>query len=46
MQKKQLHIETLEAIKKRNTEIINEERLRFSQKFNNIEEESDELKNK
>lgn len=46
VQKNKLHLETVDALKKRNNEIINEERLRFSQKINSIEEESDELKNK
>lgn len=46
LQKNKLHLETVEALKKRNNEIIDEERLRFSQNINKIEEESDELKNK
>lgn len=46
MQKNNLHLETVDALKKRNNEIINEERIRLSQKLNSIEEESDELKNK
>ncbi|XP_022173956.1 girdin-like [Myzus persicae] len=45
VQNKKTHLETLEALKKRNIEVINEERLRCTQKINHIAEESEELKN-
>ncbi|XP_008178852.1 protein PFC0760c [Acyrthosiphon pisum] len=44
-QNKKSHLETVEALKKRNIEVINEERLRCTQKINHIAEESEELKN-
>lgn len=43
-QKNKLHLETIESLKKRNLEVINEERLRCSQKINQIAEESADLK--
>lgn len=46
VQNKKSHLETVEALKKRNIEVINEERLRCTQKINHIAEESEELKNK
>lgn len=46
MKKNKLHLETLEALKKSNVEVINEERLRCNQKINNIVEETNELRNK
>lgn len=46
VQNKKSHLETVEALKKRNIEVINEERLRCTQKINDIAEESEELRNK
>jgi len=46
VQNKKSHLETMEELKKRNIEVINEERLRCTQKINHIAEESEELKNK
>jgi len=46
VQNKKSHLETVEAFKKRNIEVINEERLRCTQKINDIAEESEELRNK
>lgn len=46
VENKKLHLETVEELKRRNIEIINEERLRCSEKINNIVEEAEELKNK
>jgi len=46
VQNKNSHLETVEALKKKNIEAINEERLRCTQKINQYEEESEELKNK
>lgn len=40
------HLEYVESIKKRNIEIINEERLRSTQKINRNEVEIEALKNK
>ncbi|KAF0766335.1 interaptin-like [Aphis craccivora] len=45
VQNKKLHLETVEELKRRNIEIINEERLRCTEKINNIVEEAEELKN-
>ncbi|KAE9524273.1 hypothetical protein AGLY_015312 [Aphis glycines] len=45
VENKKLHLETVEELKRRNIEIINEERLRCSEKINNIVEEAEELKN-
>lgn len=45
-QKNKLHLETVEALKQRNIEIINEERSRCNQKINHIVEETDNLKQK
>ncbi|CAI6371664.1 unnamed protein product [Macrosiphum euphorbiae] len=45
VQNKKSHLETVEALKKRNIEVINEERSRCTQKINHIAEESEELKN-
>lgn len=44
IQKNKLHLETVDALKKSNIEIINDERLRFSQKVNRVVEETEELK--
>lgn len=43
-QQNRLHLETVDALKKNNFEIINDERLRFSQKVNQVVEETEELK--
>jgi len=44
-QQNKLHLETVDALKKNNFEIISDERLRFYQKVNQIVEETEELKN-
>lgn len=46
MQKNKSHLETVEVLKKRNMENINEERSRCTQKINKIAEESADLQNK
>jgi len=47
-QKDKLHLETVEALNRRNVElyeVISEERLKFTQKINHLVEETDDLKN-
>lgn len=46
VQKNNLHLETVESLKKRNIEVVNNERLRSAKKINHLIEETAELKNK
>ncbi|XP_025203405.1 interaptin-like isoform X4 [Melanaphis sacchari] len=45
VQNKKIHLEMVEELKKRNIEIINDERLRCTEKINYISEEVEELRN-